>query len=87
MLGAAGRWAGPAQLVRRVGCAPGRILPRCTPAPAPLCAYAGTLGRTTLAPPGQEHVARTGDPRWQREAPCFLQMFHQQVLETGNRWH
>lgn len=66
--GAAGRWAGPAQLVRRVRCAPGRILPRCTPARAPLGASAGTQRRNDTGSPGKEHVALTGDPRWRRRS-------------------
>lgn len=51
--GAAGSWAGPAQLVRRVGCAPGRTLPRCTPARAPLGASAGTRRRNDTGSPGR----------------------------------
>lgn len=51
--GAAGSCAGPAQLVRRVGCAPGRTLPRCTPARAPLGACAGTRRRNDTGSPGR----------------------------------
>lgn len=78
--GAAGSWAGPAQLVRRVGCAPGWTLPRCTPTRAPLGASAGTRRRNdTRQSTWHSQETRAGVA----EAPCF---FQRQVLKTGTGW-